>query len=83
VVSFELYFCSTACLRAFLNSLVDELEQRIQRDKKRLERDEKEQQRTGKLPKRVQKELDDLVKRGVLERRPKSGRRARPGTRHS
>ena len=30
---FGLYFCSTECLRAFLNSCVDELEQRIAQDK--------------------------------------------------
>ncbi|HEV8068447.1 MAG TPA: hypothetical protein VGP76_11975 [Planctomycetaceae bacterium] len=80
---FSLAFCSTACLRAFLNSLVNELEKRIERDRKQLERVEKDQQRTGKLPKRVQRELDDLAKRGVLEVRPKSGRPARPGTRSS
>jgi hypothetical protein len=28
---FELYFCSTACLRKFFNSCVDELEQRLTR----------------------------------------------------
>jgi hypothetical protein len=70
---FSLYFCSTACLRAFVNSLVDALEKRIQRDKKQQVRDDAEQQRTGKLPKRVQKELDDMVRRGVVEVRPKSG----------
>ncbi len=80
---FSLAFCSTACLRAFLNSLVNELEKRIERDRKQLERVEKDQQRTGKLPKRVQRELDDLAKRGVLEVRPKSGRPARASTRSS
>ena len=29
---FEAYFCSTACLRSFLNECVDELERRIQQD---------------------------------------------------
>ena len=29
---FELYFCSTACLRAFLNYCVDELEHKRARD---------------------------------------------------
>jgi hypothetical protein len=72
---FSLYFCSTACLRAFFNSLVDELEKRIQRDKKREERLEREEKIDG-LPKSVKKELDEMVKRGELEVRPKS-RRAR------
>ena len=72
---FSLYFCSTACLRAFFNSLVDELEKRIQQDKKREERLEREEKIDG-LPKSVKKELDEMVKRGELEVRPKS-RRAR------
>ncbi len=31
---FDLYFCSTSCLREFLNSCVDELEKRIRKEKK-------------------------------------------------
>ena len=30
---FEFYFCSTTCLRAFLNAAVDELENRIRRER--------------------------------------------------
>ncbi len=32
---FEIYFCSTACLRAFFNSWVDALEAQIQRQKRK------------------------------------------------
>ena len=32
---FEVYFCSTACLRAFFNSWVDVLETKIQKEKQR------------------------------------------------
>ena len=35
---FELYFCSTSCLRDFLNYCVDELERRIGSAKKRARR---------------------------------------------
>ncbi len=32
---FEIYFCSTACLRAFFNSWVDALEAKIRKEKRR------------------------------------------------
>ena len=32
---FDIYFCSTTCLRAFLNSWVDALETKIRQEKKR------------------------------------------------
>ena len=32
---FEIYFCSTKCLRAFFDSWVDDLEARIQKEKRR------------------------------------------------
>ena len=31
---FDLYFCSTACLRAFFNACVDKLEQKVEADRK-------------------------------------------------
>ncbi len=33
---FDLYFCSTKCLRAFLNACVDELEKKIEKEKQNL-----------------------------------------------
>ena len=36
---FDLYFCSTACLRKFLNSCVDRLERRVAKDRKRMKED--------------------------------------------
>lgn len=35
---FDLYFCSTACLRAFLNSCVDALELEVQKEKRKTPR---------------------------------------------
>jgi hypothetical protein len=53
---FELFFCSTACVRTFLNSWVDALDKRIAREK-----------RTRHSPNRLKRELDDMRKRGLLE----------------
>lgn len=53
---FDLYFCSTVCVRAFFNSWVDALEKAVVREKKRAPNSPKQKGL-----------LDDMRKRGLLE----------------
>ena len=54
---FDLYFCSTACVRVFFNSWVDALEKAIVCEKKR----------PPDSPKKLKRFLTDMRKRGLLE----------------
>ena len=54
---FDLYFCSTACVRVFFNSWVDALEKAIVREKKR----------PPDSPKKLKRFLTGMRKRGLLE----------------
>jgi len=65
---FELYLCSTRCLRAFLNALVDEFEGRIKRTKDQARRDKDDPRRSG-LPRSVSRLLDRMKRQGIIEDR--------------
>jgi hypothetical protein len=58
---FDLYFCSPACVRAFLNSWVDALEKCILSERRRLPQSPKQQKRE------LNRFLNDMRKRGLLE----------------
>jgi hypothetical protein len=67
---FELYFCSTKCLRAFLNSWVDELDKRVLQQKKRL--------RKKQSPQEIEEELRALGIPFEMQESTKSVRKVRP-----
>lgn len=58
---FEMYFCSTTCVRIFLNSCVDALEKCIIRERK------KPRDSPRRLKKEQKRVLDVMRKRGLLE----------------
>lgn len=60
---FDLYFCSTACLRAFLNSCVDALELEVQKEKRKTPRQLAADERAANA------EIARLTAKGVLESR--------------
>jgi hypothetical protein len=58
---FDLYFCSTACVRDFLNSWVDALEKSILRERTKPPKSPKQEARETK------RFLNEMRKRGLLE----------------
>jgi hypothetical protein len=58
---FDMYFCSTACVRAFLNSWVDAIEKDLLRERRKPPKSPKQEERE------LKRLLNQLRKQGMLE----------------